>query len=68
MPVLDGYKTTEALKRFENCKTMPVIAITALAMTQDLQRCFAIGMVDVITKPVQPQILYATLLKWIKRN
>jgi len=66
MPLLDGYQTTVALKRFEHCKTVPVIAITALAMAQDVQRCLAVGMVDVITKPLQPQILYATLLKWVK--
>jgi len=66
MPLLDGYQTTVALKRLEHCKTVPVIAITALAMAQDVQRCLAVGMVDVITKPLQPQILYATLLKWVK--
>ena len=65
MPVLDGYQTTLQLKQLEACKTLPVIAITALAMQEDLCRCLEVGMVDVIIKPLKPESLYAALLKWI---
>ena len=65
MPLLDGYKTTYQLKQFEAFKALPVIAMTALVMSDDLTRCFEVGMVDVITKPILPSVLYATLLKWI---
>lgn len=65
MPLLNGYQTTAQLKQIPNYKTVPVIALTALAMPQDKQRCLEAGMVDVITKPVQPQTLYMALLRWM---
>ncbi len=68
MPVLDGYETTQQLKRIESCKDLPVIAMTANAMEDDRQKCLNSGMTDFISKPILPSVLYAALLKWIKPN
>lgn len=66
MPVMDGYLATRHLRQMEACKNLPVIAMTANAMTGDRQLCLEAGMVDFISKPILPGTLYAVLLKWIK--
>jgi DNA-binding NtrC family response regulator len=45
---------------------MPIIAMTAHAMAEERERCFAAGMVDHIAKPLEPQTMFRTLARWIK--
>ncbi|MGZ4999350.1 MAG: PAS domain-containing protein [Methylomonas sp.] len=66
MPVMDGYQTTRHLRALESCKNLPVIAMTANVMSDDRNRCLEVGMNDFITKPILPETLYTTLLKWIQ--
>jgi PAS domain S-box-containing protein len=66
MPIMDGYQTTRSLRNIESCQHLPVIAMTANAMSNDRSKCLQAGMDDFISKPILPEILYATLLKWIK--
>ncbi|MFA5598050.1 MAG: ATP-binding protein, partial [Pusillimonas sp.] len=67
MPVLDGYQTTRLIRSGEAGeinKDIPVIAITANAMTGDREKCVASGMNDYVAKPVQPKELISKLKKW----
>ncbi|MDZ5458067.1 response regulator [Azohydromonas lata] len=68
MPVMDGLQATRALRALPGLQTLPVLAMTANAFAEDRAACLAAGMDDFVTKPVQPQALYATLLKWLDRE
>ena len=68
MPRLDGYRTTEAIRRREaesGAPRRPIIALTAEAFAEDRQRCLAAGMDDVLTKPVAFDALKEVLGKWL---
>jgi two-component system, sensor histidine kinase len=61
MPVLDGLETTRVLRRDPRWEHLPVVAMTAHAMTGDREKCLAAGMNGYISKPVQPAHLITTL-------
>lgn len=65
MPVMNGLVATAEIRK-NPALTLPIIAMTASAMEQDRAACMTSGMNDFITKPINPQHLWATLLKWIK--
>ncbi|MEW6164244.1 MAG: response regulator [Pseudomonadota bacterium] len=64
MPVMDGHQATVEIKRQARFADLPVIAMTAHAMVEERERCEAEGMVDHVTKPIDPDHLYRTLEKW----
>ena len=66
MPVLDGVSATREIRQWPGCAALPIVAMTANAMQQDKERCLAAGMNDFITKPIEPDELWATLQRWIK--
>ena len=66
MPVMDGVTATIEIRKNESFNELPIVAMTANAMQQDKDRCLAAGMVDFITKPIQPDELWAALGRWIK--
>lgn len=62
MPEMDGFETTRLIRSKENpARRTPIIAMTALAMTGDSERCIEAGMDDYITKPVRLNLLYGIL-------
>jgi CheY-like chemotaxis protein len=65
MPVLDGVEATLQIRRLAQGKTIPILAMTANAFAEDRKRCMAAGMNDFITKPVTPDALFDTLLRWL---
>jgi CheY-like chemotaxis protein/anti-sigma regulatory factor (Ser/Thr protein kinase) len=65
MPLLDGLDATRAIRKLPVRSTVPVVAMTANAFTEDKTNCLQSGMNDFITKPIEPQALYATVLKWL---
>jgi PAS domain S-box-containing protein len=65
MPVLDGLRATEAIRALPNHALTPILAMTANAFNEDRAACLAVGMNDHITKPVDPDALFMTLIKWL---
>jgi PAS domain S-box-containing protein len=66
MPVMDGYATTQALRRQPPLKNLPVIAMTADAMVGQREAALAAGMNDHITKPIRVNDMLATLAHWVR--
>jgi len=64
MPVLDGYSATRRLRRQQRFATLPIIAMTANAMTGDRERAIDSGMNDYISKPVEPEQMRQTVYRW----
>ncbi len=67
MPVLDGLSTVRKIRADERLAHMPVIAMSAHAMTGDREISLHHGMNEHITKPISPQILYETVNTWALR-
>lgn len=65
MPVMDGYTLTRSL-RHSGCD-LPIVAITANAMTEDRQACLDAGCNDFLSKPIDKQSLLKTCETWLKR-
>ena len=68
MPVMDGYEATRCIRNSEIYprEELPILAMTANAMASDKEKSLEAGMDDHIAKPVEPQLLYTALRKWIK--
>ena len=65
MPEMDGFEATRLIRDREGDRPpIPIIAMTAHAMSGDRERCLAAGMNDYITKPIQPKELTGTLQRW----
>lgn len=66
MPIMDGYTATEKIRENERFNDIPVIAMTADAMTGAKERAAEVGMDDYVTKPIDPDLFFRALVKWIK--
>ena len=66
MPVMDGYEATQLLRSQEGQgATVPIIAVTASALKEEVERCFTAGMSDYLSKPFQISDLAAVLDRWL---
>ena len=65
MPVMDGFTATRRLRERPALRDLPVIAMTASAMSGDKDKALAAGMNDYITKPVNIDQMLATLARWV---
>jgi PAS domain S-box-containing protein len=65
MPGLNGLDATRSIRALPGRRDTPIIAMTANAFTEDRKRCIEAGMNDHIGKPVDPEILFETLLNWL---
>ena len=67
MPCLDGLEAARQIRQLPQHAQTPIVATTANAFAEDKARCIAAGMNDFLTKPIDPDALYAVLLHWMSR-
>jgi signal transduction histidine kinase len=69
MPEMDGLAATRAIRALDGgAGAVPIIAMSADALPQQVERCYAAGMVDHVAKPVQREVLYAKVSRWLARK
>jgi len=65
MPEMDGLSATREIRNDPRLRTLPIVAMTAHALASDRAQSRQAGMNDHVTKPIDPDLLFCTLLKWI---
>ncbi|HVE60693.1 MAG TPA: response regulator, partial [Chitinophagaceae bacterium] len=65
MPEMDGYETTQKIRREHKNSNLPIIAVTAKAMKGDREKCIEAGASDYITKPVKIDQLLSLMRVWL---
>lgn len=65
MPIMDGYEATEYIRQQMPApiSEIPIVAMTAHAFNRNAEKCFEVGMNEFVSKPINPQTLYAKILK-----
>ncbi len=68
MPVMDGFDATKVILTLPDYNQIPIVAMTADALEGTKQKYLKAGMVDMISKPIDPEQVYKKVLNWVKRN
>ncbi|HJV87590.1 MAG TPA: PAS domain S-box protein [Noviherbaspirillum sp.] len=68
MPEMDGHEATRRIRSDKRFNALPIIAMTAHAMVEERERCFASGMNDHLAKPISPDELYRAIARWCPQN
>jgi len=68
MPVMDGYVATRAIRGDDRWMDIPIIAMTANALSGDRERCIEAGMNDYVAKPVRMHDIVAVLIAWTRES
>jgi len=68
MPILDGCEATKQVRRDSKYNALPIIAMTAHAMNEEMQKCTSLGMQDYVCKPIEPSLLYDAILRQTKNG
>lgn len=67
MPVLNGLDATRQIRAIAGREHTPILAMTANAFAEDRDNCLQAGMNDFLVKPFDPDVLFATLLRWLEK-
>ncbi len=67
MPDMDGYETMREIRKTHEFLTLPILALTAKAMTGDREKCLDAGASDYIAKPVNTDQLLSLMRVWLFR-
>jgi signal transduction histidine kinase/DNA-binding response OmpR family regulator/HPt (histidine-containing phosphotransfer) domain-containing protein len=65
MQEVDGFEATRQIRALAQCARLPIVAMTAHAMAGDREKSLAAGMNDHVVKPIDPDLMFRALLKWI---
>ncbi len=68
MPEMNGLEATRAIRRIARYEHVPILAMTANAFADDAANCLAAGMNGYIGKPVDPDVLFSTMLRWLETS
>jgi signal transduction histidine kinase/CheY-like chemotaxis protein len=66
MPEMDGFTATRLMRADPRFHELPIVAMTAHALAEERQQCLGAGMNDHVTKPIDPDALFASLKRWVK--
>ncbi len=65
MPLMSGYEATRLIRKDERCKALPIIGLTANAMSGAREACAEAGMNDYIAKPIDPDQMLSVIMDWL---
>jgi signal transduction histidine kinase/CheY-like chemotaxis protein len=65
MPIMNGYDATINIRNLPNGAQVPIIALTAGSVMGDMDKCYAVGMNDFVTKPYVKATIYNIIQKWV---